>query len=90
MKTKQHITFCNYMHLHPVRDVSLGRININHTILHPVRDASLTGCRGITTFSFFYQAMHSYGKLSFTYSHIYSFTIKLKYSLTKYIQNETS
>ncbi|MCL2072685.1 MAG: hypothetical protein FWH18_02095 [Marinilabiliaceae bacterium] len=51
-KNKQYITVCNFLHLHPVRDVSLGRININHTILHSVKDASLTGCGGITLFSF--------------------------------------
>ncbi|MCL2074180.1 MAG: hypothetical protein FWH18_09675 [Marinilabiliaceae bacterium] len=52
MQNKQLKTVCNFPHLHPVRDVSLGRRDINPTILHPVRDASLTGCKGISSFSF--------------------------------------
>jgi len=50
MKNKQNRTVCGF--LHPVRDVSFGRNNMQEGILHPVRDASLTGCRRDSSFAF--------------------------------------
>jgi len=50
IKNKQNRIGCCF--LHPVRDVSLGRNDMQHGTLHPVRDASLMGCRRDSSFAF--------------------------------------
>ena len=52
MENKQLITICYFLCPHPVRDVSLGRIDFGPDPPHPVRDASLTGCGKNVSLSF--------------------------------------